>query len=37
MGAWWEHELRIEDRLEAEAGKRYPLCLSGQGACPPED
>ena len=37
MGDWWEHEIRIEDRLEAEAGKRYPLCLSGQGACPPED
>lgn len=37
MGARWEHELRIEDRLEAEASKRYPICLGGQGACPPED
>lgn len=37
MGAWWEHKLRIEDRLEAETSKRYPLCLDEQGACPPED
>ena len=37
MGAWWEHEIRIEDRLEAEAGQRYPICVGGQGACPPED
>lgn len=37
MGAWWEHELRIEDRLEAVVGKRYPICIGGSGACPPED
>ena len=37
MGAWWEHEIRIEDRIEAQARKRYPLCTGGQGACPPED
>ncbi len=37
MGAWWEHELRIEERLEAGAGKRYPICTGGSGTCPPED
>jgi hypothetical protein len=37
MGDWWEHEIRIEDRLEAENGRRYPRCVGGQGACPPED
>lgn len=37
MGDWWEHEIRIEDRLEAENGQRYPRCMGGQGACPPED
>jgi hypothetical protein len=37
MGAWWAHEIRIEERLEAGAGKRYPICLGGQGVCPPED
>ena len=26
MGDWWEHEIRIEDRVEATAHKRYPLC-----------
>lgn len=37
MGDWWEHEIRIEDRLQAKEGERYPICLGGQGACPPED
>ena len=37
MGAWWEHEVRIEDRLESVAGKLYPICVGGSGACPPED
>jgi hypothetical protein len=33
----WRHEVRIEDRLKPEAGKSYPLCTDGDGACPPED
>ena len=33
----WRHEIRIEDRLEPEAGKTYPACTGGSGACPPED
>lgn len=33
----WRHEVRIEDRLEPEAGKAYPACIGGDGACPPED
>ena len=33
----WRHEIRIEDRLEPEAGKVYPACTGGSGACPPED
>ena len=37
MGDGREHEIRLEDRLEAEAGQRYPICVGGQGACPPED
>jgi hypothetical protein len=37
MGDWWAHEVRVEDRLAAEEGKRYPICVGGQGACPPED
>jgi hypothetical protein len=33
----WRHEVRIEDRLEPEAHKTYPVCTGGDGACPPED
>lgn len=37
FGDDWEHELLIEARAEAEAGRTYPVCLEGEGACPPED
>jgi hypothetical protein len=37
MGDWWEHEVRVEDRIEAAARKHYPHCAGGQGACPPEE
>ena len=33
----WRHEVRIEDRLEREARKTYPVCAGGDGACPLED
>ena len=33
----WRHEIRIEDGLRLEAGKTYPICTGGSGACPPED
>ena len=33
----WEHEIRVEERLCADTGKRYPRCIGGAGACPPED
>jgi len=33
----WRHEARIEDRLEPEADKAYPVCTGGGGSCPPED
>jgi Plasmid pRiA4b ORF-3-like protein len=33
----WEHALKVEKILPAEKGKRYPVCLAGKRACPPED
>jgi hypothetical protein len=37
FGDRWEHDLLIEKILPREDGKRYPLCLTGKRACPPED
>jgi hypothetical protein len=37
MGDLWRHEIRVEDERSAKAGKRYPLCIGGKRACPPED
>jgi hypothetical protein len=33
----WEHEVRLEGRHEADPGSNYPICLEGDGSCPPED
>ena len=37
FGDSWMHEVLIEKRLQAEAGRKYPQCLKGECACPPED
>lgn len=37
FGDGWEHEVVFEGCLRAETGTRYPLCLEGDRACPPED
>jgi hypothetical protein len=37
FGDGWEHELLIEASAEAVAGRTYPVCIEGEGACPPED
>jgi hypothetical protein len=37
FGDSWEHEVLFEGILRAERGRRYPLCLEGERACPPED
>ncbi len=37
FGDSWEHEILIEKVLTAEPGVRYPVCLTGKRACPPED
>jgi Plasmid pRiA4b ORF-3-like protein len=37
FGDDWEHEVVVEQVLAAEPGVRYPVCVAGEGACPPED
>ncbi len=37
FGDMWEHELIIEDILDRELRKTYPVCIDGKRACPPED
>ena len=37
FGDGWEHEILFEGCVRAEPKSRYPLCLEGARACPPED
>jgi hypothetical protein len=37
FGDGWQHEILFEQRPTAEPRERYPRCLEGEGACPPED
>lgn len=37
FGDHWRHDVVVEKVLTAETGSRYPLCLTGNGRCPPED
>jgi len=37
FGDSWEHEVVVEKILPPEPGVKYPLCVTGKGACPPED
>jgi hypothetical protein len=37
FGDGWRHEVLFEGCLRAERGGRYPLCVEGERACPPED
>jgi hypothetical protein len=37
FGDGWTHRLLLEDILKPKAGARYPICLEGERACPPED
>jgi hypothetical protein len=33
----WRHEVRIDEYLAAQSNMAHPVCIGGNGACPPED
>jgi hypothetical protein len=37
FGDNWTHSLTVDKVSGPESGVRYPRCVSGRGACPPED
>jgi len=37
FGDSWEHEVKVEKILPFETSVKYPKCLDGKLACPPED
>lgn len=37
FGDGWEHLVELESITEKEKGRKYPACLDGARACPPED
>jgi Plasmid pRiA4b ORF-3-like protein len=37
FGDNWEHVIVVEKSLPPGEGVRYPVCLAGARACPPED
>ena len=37
FGDDWEHTVEIEKHLQPDASVRYPICIEGERACPPED
>jgi hypothetical protein len=37
FGDGWQHEICFEGRPSVEPRKSPPLCMEGEGACPPED
>ena len=37
FGDDWEHVIKIEKTMPAEPKTKYPRCIDGKRACPPED
>jgi hypothetical protein len=37
FGDDWDHEITVEDLLDADPDTRYPVLVAAKGACPPED
>ena len=36
-GDYWIHQIQLERNLLITANSKYPICVDGEGACPPED
>lgn len=36
-GAWWQHDIRLEQVLPLDPTGAYPVCTGGRQACPPEE
>jgi hypothetical protein len=37
MGDGWDHQILVEKVLPPDPEVRYPICIKGKRACPPED
>ena len=37
FGDGWEHNVEIGKEVQAQPDLRYPICIDGEYACPPED
>lgn len=37
LGDYWQHTIELEKVLEPVKGFKYPFCVDGARACPPED
>jgi hypothetical protein len=37
FGDNWEHLIVVEQIMPPESGSKYPMCIAGKRACPPED
>jgi hypothetical protein len=37
FGDDWEHEITVDDLLDADPNTHYPVLVAATGACPPED
>ncbi len=37
FGDGWEHKIQLEKILPRDKNVKYPICIAGKRACPPED